>query len=82
MAAEVAGAVAASELAAAEPYAGLARRLAGGEGGAALADPLCELLAALRADDGPEAAELRDAVRAVLARMADREVALLTAAIE
>jgi hypothetical protein len=82
VAAEVAGALAASELAAAEPYAGLARRLAGGEGGAALADPLCELLAALRVDDAPAALALRGDVRAILARMADREVALLTAAIE
>jgi hypothetical protein len=79
VAADVAGAVAASELAGREPYAGLARQLAGAP---ERADPLCDLLAALRADGVPAALALRDDVRAILARMADREVALLTAAIE
>jgi hypothetical protein len=62
----------------------LAARLAaaGGEDPAALAEPLCDLLAALREDAGPPAARLRAEVRGILARMADREVALLTAAIE
>jgi hypothetical protein len=78
VAGQVAAAVAASKLAGREPYLGVAQRLAGGD----LDEPLCTLLEALRADRCAPAALLRDEVRAILARMADHEVALLTAAIE
>lgn len=48
----------------------------------ALADALCALLERLRADPSPEAAARRAQVQRALAAMADREVALLAAAIE